>query len=119
MEALDEDRKHASDALVYIGDLYNIEKEMREAGLEPDAIKERRQKESYPIIQKFEKWMDSAAGLFSSKSRMGRAIVYSLFASCKAAGVDTREWLEDTLKRLPSEDTTALLPGKWQKNDRN
>ena len=48
------------------------------------------------------------------------AIVYSLFASCKAAGVDTREWLEDILKRLPSEkDTTALLPGKWQKNDRS
>ena len=172
VEALDEDRKHASEALVYIGDLYNIEKEMREAGLEPDAIKERRQKESYPIIQKFEKWMGSAAGLFSSKSRMGRAIaytyallprlsryvldgrynidnngvenairplalgrknylfcgnhdaavraaiVYSLFASCKAAGVDTREWLEDILRRIPTEkNLEALLPCNWHATD--
>lgn len=31
VEALDEDRKHASEALVYIGRLYGIEKEMQEA----------------------------------------------------------------------------------------
>ncbi len=41
VEALDEDRKHASEALVYIGRLYGIEKEMQEAGLDAEAIRKR------------------------------------------------------------------------------
>ena len=42
------------------------------------------------------------------------AIVYSLFASRKARGVEIRPWLEDTLGRLPAEkDITALLPENW------
>jgi hypothetical protein len=43
------------------------------------------------------------------------AIVYSLFAGCKAHGVEIRAWLEDTLKRLPMEkDIKVLLPENWQ-----
>ena len=38
------------------------------------------------------------------------AIVYSLFACCKAHDVEIRPWLEDTLKRIPTEkDITMLL----------
>ena len=77
VEALDENKKYASEAIVYIGKLYKIEEEMREACLTPDEIKERRQKESYPIIQEFEKWMDSVANAFTPKSRMGKALVYT------------------------------------------
>lgn len=165
VEALDEDRKHASEALVYIGRLYGIEKEMQEAGLDPESIRKRRQEESYKIIQEFENWMDSVSGRFAPKSRMGKAlvytytllprlsryvldgrysidnngvenairplaigrknylfcgnhdaavraaIVYSLFSSCKAHGVDVRSWLEDTLKRIPAEKAIdQLLP---------
>ena len=168
VEALDENKKYASEAIVYIGKLYKIEEEMREAGLTPEEIKERRQKESYPIIQEFEKWMDSVANKFTPKSRMGKAlvytytllprlsryvldgrynidnngienairplalgrknflfagnhdaavraaIVYSLFSSCKAAQIETRTWLEDILKRIPSEKSIEqLLPGNW------
>ena len=50
---------------------------MKEAGLGPDAVKERREKEAYPVIQGFEKWMDSVANRFTPKSRMGKAIVYT------------------------------------------
>ena len=169
VEALDEDRKHASEALVYIGKLYGIEKEMKEAGLESDAIQERRQEESYRIIQEFERWMDSVSGRFTPKSRMGKAlvytytllprlsryvldgryhidnngvenairplaigrknylfcgnhdaairaaIVYSLFSCCKAHDIDVRTWLEDTLKRIPTEkDIDQLLPCNWK-----
>ena len=169
VEALDENKKYASEAIVYIRKLYKIEEEMREAGLDAEAIKERRQKESYPIIQDFEKWMDSMADIFSPKSRMAKAlvytysllprlsryvldgrynidnngienairplalgrknylfagnhdaavraaIVYSLFSCCKAADIDTRTWLEDTLRRLPSEkNIERLLPSNWQ-----
>ena len=168
VEALDENKKYASEAIAYISKLYKIEEEMRGAGLNADAVKERRQKESYPIIQDFEKWMDSVANNFSPKSRMvnaliytysllprlsryvldgrysidnngienairplalGRknyllcgnhdaavraAVVYSLFSCCKAVGIDTRTWLEDVLKRIPSEpDLENLLPARW------
>lgn len=170
VEALDEDKKHASEALVYIGKLYGIEKEMQEAGLDHDAIRKRRQEESYKIIQGFENWMNSvsASGRFATKSRMGRAmvytytllprlsryvldgrynidnngvenairplaigrknylfcgnhdaavraaIVYSLFSSCKAHNVDVRSWLEDTLRRIPTEkNIDKLLPCNW------
>ena len=61
VEAYDEDKKHASEALVYIGKLYGIEKEMQEAGLAPDSIQKRRQDESYKIIQEFENWMNSVS----------------------------------------------------------
>ena len=77
VEALDEDRKYASEAIVYISKLYKLEADMKDAGLEPDAIRERREKEAYPIIRDFEKWMDSVAGRFTLKSRMGRAINYT------------------------------------------
>ena len=173
VEALDENRKYASEAIVYISKLYKIESEMREACLDAEAVKERRRKESYPIIQDFEKWMDSVANNFSSKSRMAKAlvytysllprlsryvldgrynidnngienairplalgrknylfagnhdaavraaIVYSLLSSCKAAGIDTRAWLEDVLKRIPSEkDLDTLLPANWAVTNR-
>ena len=169
VEALDEDRKHASEAIVYISKLYKLEAEMKEAGLDADAVRERRKKEAYPIIKDFEKWMNSVAGDFTPKSGMGKAImytytllprlsryvldgrynidnngvenairplalgrknylfcgnhdaavraaiVYSLFACCKAHDIEIRPWLEDTLRRLPTEkDITALLPENWQ-----
>ena len=38
VEALDENRKYASEAIVYIGKLYKIEAEMREAGLSAEEV---------------------------------------------------------------------------------
>ena len=171
VEALEENKKYASEAIVYIGKLYKIEEEMHEAELDAESIRKRRQEESYPILCEFEKWMDSVGGLFKPKTRMGKAltytysllprlsryvldgryhidnngienairplalgrknylfagnheaairaaIVYSLFSSCKAAGIEPREWLEDILVRLPAYtgDIGALLPCNWQK----
>ena len=47
------------------------------------------------------------------------AIVYSLFSSCKAAGIDTRSWLEDVLRRIPTEkNMETLLPGHWTLTNR-
>lgn len=78
-DALEEDKRHASEALMYISKLYGIEKEIQEGGLDYDAMKNRREKESYKIIQEFEKWMNavSAMNSFSPKSRMGKAITYT------------------------------------------
>lgn len=48
------------------------------------------------------------------------AIVYSLVSSCKAMGVDPREWMEDVLLRIPGNENNRnvlreLLPDKWVK----
>lgn len=48
------------------------------------------------------------------------AIVYSLIGSCKAAGVDPREWMTDVLRKLPlyhketGNDLGELLPKNWK-----
>ncbi|MBD5418611.1 MAG: transposase domain-containing protein [Bacteroides sp.] len=48
------------------------------------------------------------------------AIVYSLIASCRAADVDPRQWLEHVLIRIPSRRKTDqsmedLLPNEYAK----
>ena len=77
-DALDEDKRTASEALAYINKLYHIENEAKEAGLTGDALTEKRQKESYPIILQFEKWMYETATKTSQNSRVGKAIKYTL-----------------------------------------
>lgn len=47
------------------------------------------------------------------------AIVYSLIASCKAAGVDPRQWMEDVLAKISfykkeDKDLSELLPRNWK-----
>ncbi len=46
------------------------------------------------------------------------AIVYSLIGTCKAAGIEPREWLEDVLRKIPyylrdGRDMAGLLPRTW------
>ena len=77
-DALDEDRRTASEASAYINKLYHIENEAKEAGITGDALKEKRQKESYPVILQFEKWMYETARKTSENSRIGKAIKYTL-----------------------------------------
>ena len=77
-DTLDEDNRTASEALAYIDKLYHIENEAKEEGLIGDALKEKRQKESYPVILQFEKWMYVTASKTSQNSRIGKAIKYTL-----------------------------------------
>ena len=49
------------------------------------------------------------------------AIVYSLIGTCKAAGVDSRIWMEDVLQKIPyyqleGRDMTELLPSIWARS---
>ncbi len=76
-DALDEDRRTASEALVYINRLYHIESEVKEAGITGDALKEKRRKESYPVICQFERWMCETVGKVSENSRIGKALKYT------------------------------------------
>lgn len=77
-DALDEDKRTASEALSYINRLYHIENEAKEAGISGDELKEKRQKEAYPVILQFEKWMYETATRSSQNSRIGKAIGYTL-----------------------------------------
>ena len=77
-DALDEDKRTASEALAYINKLYHIENEAKEAGITGDSLKEKRRKESYPVILRFEKWMYETARKTSQNSRIGKAIKYTL-----------------------------------------
>lgn len=171
-DALDENKALATEAICYIRKLYKVEEEADKASLTPDERCEKRQKESYPVILTFEKWMMDHYREVLPQSRIGKAIaytysllprlsryvndgrinidnnliensirplalgrknylfcgndasayraaiVYSLIGTCKAAGVEPREWLEDVLKKIPyylrdNRDMTELLPRTW------
>ena len=56
---------------------YHIENEAKDAGIVSDALKEKRQKEAYPVILQFEKWMNAMARKASQNSRIGKAIKYT------------------------------------------
>uniref|UniRef100_UPI000248E806 IS66 family transposase n=1 Tax=Aquimarina agarivorans TaxID=980584 RepID=UPI000248E806 len=54
----------------------------------------------------------------SHKAAQNAAMLYSFFGSCKIQNINPREWLEDTLQRIPDHSILKLeelLPG-YQKN---
>ena len=171
VDAMKENEKLASEALVYIGDLYHIETLTAEMTNE-ERMKKRREM-AYPQIIKFEEWMqakyfDPSMGplmrtaieytfkrlpklsmyvndgswhidnngvenairplaigrknyLFcgSDASAVRASMIYSFIATCKAAGIEPREWFEDVIRRIPEyengkADVTHLLPKNWK-----
>ena len=46
-------------------------------------------------------------------------MIYSFIATCKAAGIEPREWFEDVIRRIHGyengkADVTHLLPKNWK-----
>jgi transposase len=68
----------ADEALDYIGQLYQIEKEARRRELDVIEIKQLRQEKSKPLLGKFEKWLTTNQPLTPPKGLLGRAISYTL-----------------------------------------
>ncbi len=68
---------HAGKALSYIGKLYKIEKECIENKLTEEEIKNKRQKESVPIIKEFKVWLDGIRDRVVPKSLLGKAVNYT------------------------------------------
>lgn len=77
VDALEENRTLATQAIHYIGKLYKIESEANDAGLTAEERKEKRIREAYPLILEFEKWLQDAYLRVLPKSRMGKAIEYT------------------------------------------
>lgn len=76
-EALEENARLATEAIVYIKKLYKVESEADEQGLTPEQRCEKRKQESYPVILEFEKWLIDTDRKVLDKSRMGKAIAYT------------------------------------------
>ncbi|MEN6569579.1 MAG: IS66 family transposase [Rikenellaceae bacterium] len=173
-EALAENRKLATEALLQIQSLYAVEREADEMGATPGQRGELRREKAYPILVTFEKWLYENYKAHLPQSRMAKAIsytysifpklsryhldgryridnnlvenairplaigrknylfcgnadaairaamIYSLLGSCKAAGVNPSEWLEDVLSKIYSytkegRNLEELLPHLWKK----
>lgn len=173
-EALQDNKKLATEALLQIQSLYAVEREADEMGATVDERKELRRTKAYPILVAFEKWLYANYDKTNPQGRLAKAIaytysiypklsryhldgryridnnlvenairplaigrknylfcgneeaavraamVYSLLGSCKAAGVNPTEWLEDVLSRINSyskegKNLEELLPHLWSK----
>jgi transposase len=68
----------AGEALQTIRDLYAIEKESRENKLTPEQVHEKRRMEAKPILEKFEIWLKEIAPTTPPKSKLGKALAYTL-----------------------------------------
>jgi transposase len=77
VDALKEDKTLATQAIVMIGKLYKIEAEADEQGLDYEQRREKRQRESYPVILLFEKWCIDNTTQVLQRSLMGKAIAYA------------------------------------------
>lgn len=77
VDALEENRRLATEAIVYIKRLYKVESEADELGLLPEQRCEKRKAESYPIILEFERWLVDTDRKVLNSSRMGKAIAYT------------------------------------------
>ena len=70
-DALETDRKHATEAIVYIRKLYEVESKADEANLTAEERRAKRLEISYPTIQVFEKWMQDTYTQVLPKSKIG------------------------------------------------
>jgi len=68
----------ADEALDYIGDLYQIEKEAKRLELDVFGIYQLRQEKAKPLLEKFKQWLDAKQPLTPPKSLLGKAISYTL-----------------------------------------
>lgn len=75
--ALDENRKAASWFLARIRELYHIEHECDRIGMTDAQRKERRQKDTRPIMEEMKKWMEDEGLRYSQRTLMGKAVTYA------------------------------------------
>ena len=98
-EALQENKKLATEALLQIQALYAIEREADELKATPEQRKELRRTKAYPIMVTFEKWLyDNYTGLLP-QSRTAKAIsyTYGLFPKLSRYHLDGRYRIDNNL----------------------
>jgi transposase len=68
----------ADEALDYIGNLYQVEKEARRLQLDAVGIYQLRQEKTKPLLDKFKDWLETKQPLTPPKGLLGQAISYTL-----------------------------------------
>lgn len=107
VDALKEDKKHATQAIVMIGKLYEVEKEADEQGLGAEERCKLRKEKAYPVIQLFEKWCVDTYAEVLEKSLMGKAIAYAyslidrlcVYVTCGRINIDNN-LIENAIRPL-------------------
>ncbi len=97
--ALKEDPERAAEALRMIGDLYAIERYAKQNDLPSDKIKGLREKEAYPRIRKFEKWIERETTATTPQSAIGKALryAYSLYPRLARYVADGRYRIDNNM----------------------
>lgn len=97
--ALSDDPERAEYALRVIGELYAIERRVKEQGLPPDEIKAIREKEAYPLIREFERWIEREAKATTPQSAIGKALryAYALYPRLSRYVTDGRYRIDNNL----------------------
>lgn len=97
--ALKEDPERAAEALRMIGELYAIERYAKQNDLPPDKIKALREKEAYPRIREFERWIEHETTAITPQSAIGKALryAYSLYPRLARYVTDGRYQIDNNL----------------------
>ena len=91
-----ENGRLASEALVYIGDLYHVETLAKEAGMSPEGRMTLRKEKAYPQIRKFEEWIEAKYPYTTDGSLLRKAMEYTYKRLPKLAMyVNDGNWLID------------------------
>ena len=84
-----------------IGELYTIERYVKQNNLTTDEIKALREKEAYPRIREFERWMEAivTSGRLLKQSAMGKVIgyAYSLYPRLARYIMDGRYQIDNNM----------------------
>lgn len=97
--ALADDPQRAEYALRVIGQLYALERRMKEEGLPPDEIRIIREKQAYPLIREFERWVEETANAVTPQSALGKAVryAYTLYPRLSRYVTDGRYRIDNNL----------------------
>lgn len=97
--ALSDDPERAQYALRVIGELYAIERRVKEQGLPPDEIEAIREKEAYTLIREFERWIEKQANATTPRSAIGKALryAYALYPRLSRYVTDGRYRIDNNL----------------------
>ena len=97
--ALADDPQRAEYALRVIGQLYALERRVKEQGLPPDEIKAIREKDAYPLIREFERWVEKEANAATPQSSIGKALryAYALYPRLSRYVTDGRYRIDNNL----------------------
>jgi transposase len=68
----------ADQALAYIQQIYGLEKEAKNQGLQPAAVLTMRQQQARPLLDNFHLWLMKRSGQTPPKGLLGKAITYAL-----------------------------------------